>query len=63
MISKKLTWGEKGLFHLIIAIHHPGNSVQQLKQGRYLEAGTDAKTMEESCLLACSSGLVQPDLL
>jgi hypothetical protein len=32
-----------------------GSQVRNSKQGRNLEAGTDAEAMEEYCLLACSA--------
>jgi hypothetical protein len=41
-------------------MHHSG---QKLKQGRNLEAGADAETTEECCLVACSSWLAQPVFL
>ena len=34
-------------------------SGQGLTQGRNLEPGTDAQTLEGCCLLACSSGYIQ----
>jgi hypothetical protein len=37
-----------------ITVHHCGKSQQELRQGRNLEAGTDAEAMEGGvCLLAC----------
>ncbi|EDL77409.1 rCG25260 [Rattus norvegicus] len=56
----KETWGGKGLFSLYyhITICHQRKSGQELKQGRNLEAGADAETMEGCCLLACSCGLL-----
>jgi hypothetical protein len=52
----------KGFIWLIIynTAPHQRKSGQELKQGRNLEAGSDAKTMERYCLLACFSWLVQP---
>jgi hypothetical protein len=38
--------------HFHIVIYHRRKSEQELKQGRNLEAGTEA--IEEFCLLACS---------
>ena len=53
--NQKASWGGKGLrglhFHTIV---HQWKSEQELKQGRNLEAGTGAETMEYYCLLACS---------
>ena len=48
---------EKGLFvlHFRVIVHHWRKSGQELKQGWNLEAGADAETMEECCLLACLS--------
>ena len=38
-------------------------SRQKFKQGKNVEAGADAESMEECCLVACSSWLAQPALL
>ena len=40
-------------------IHHQRKPGQELKQGRTLEAGADAETMEGRCLLPCSPWLTQ----
>jgi hypothetical protein len=47
--------GRKGFFQLtLLSLFIQRKSGQKLKQGRNLEAGADAETMEEGCLLACS---------
>lgn len=40
--------------HFNITAHHQRKSWQELKQGRNLEVGADARAMEECCLLAHS---------
>ena len=51
------SWERKGLFglHFDIVFRHWKKSKQEIKQGRNLEAETEAETMEEYCWLACSS--------
>jgi len=46
--DQKASWGGKGLFglHFHITVHHQRKSGQELKQGRKLEAGADAKTIK-----------------
>jgi hypothetical protein len=51
-------WGLSGL-HFHITVHHQKGSGQELKQGRNLEAGTDAEAMEGWCSLACSPWIAQ----
>lgn len=53
----KKSWGGEGLFglYVLITVHHEGKVGQEVKNGRNLEAGAEAKTMEGCCLLACSS--------
>lgn len=53
----KESWGGEGLFglHILITVPHDGKAGPEVKKGRNLEAGTEAKIMEECCLLACSS--------
>ena len=50
---------KKGLFdlHFYITIHHQRKPGQEPKQGRNLEAGSDAEAVEECCLLTCSTWL------
>jgi hypothetical protein len=50
-----------GLFrlHFHAPVHHQRKSEQELTQGRNLEAGVDAETMEECCLLAYFLWLTQ----
>ena len=48
--------------HTIPWVHYGGKSGQNT-QGQILEAGTEAESMEEHGLLACSSWLVQPTFL
>ena len=57
-----VSWGGKGLLslHFHIAVHHQRKSGLEPKQGRNLEAGVDAETMEVLLLpgllpLACSA--------
>lgn len=61
----KESWGGEGLFglHVLITVHQEGKAEQEVKKGRNLETGTEAKIMEECCLLACSSWLTQHDFL
>jgi hypothetical protein len=54
--------GIKGLFGLRCCSSSK-KSGQEFKQVRDLKAGADAKTMEEGCLMACSSWLAQPTFL
>ena len=63
--DQKAKWGGKGLFNLyfLIATHYQKKSGQELKQGRNLEAGTDAEAVEECCFLAWSPWLAQPVFL
>lgn len=53
----KAAWEVKCLFglHFHITVHQTNQRKwgQELKQGRNLETGADAETMEECCLLAC----------
>ena len=62
---QKENWREKTLFglHFHSTAHHLRNLGQELKQGRTLETGAGPEAMEECCLLACSSWLVQPVFL
>jgi hypothetical protein len=56
--------GRKGLIWLTFLHHHP--SLKETRsgiQGKNMEPGTNAVTMEEWCLLDCSPGLDQPALL
>jgi hypothetical protein len=50
-MSKKQVGEESLYFH--IAAHHGRQSEQELKQGRNLETGAEAESMEDCCLLAC----------
>jgi hypothetical protein len=57
----KARWGGNGLFgsHFHNAVHHWRKSGQELRQGRILEAGADAESMEGCCcLLAYFPGLL-----
>jgi hypothetical protein len=53
-MTKNASWRGKGLFdlHFHIAVHYQMESEEQLKQGRNLESGSDADTMENNWLLA-----------
>jgi hypothetical protein len=51
IIMTKRTWRGKGLFHLLISMSH---SITERGEGRNMEAETEAETMEDCCLLACS---------
>jgi hypothetical protein len=51
--GQKASWGGKGLFGL-----HLRKSGQELKQGRNLEAGTDAGAMEGAAYWLTSHGLL-----
>ena len=53
----KATWGGKGIFHPTAS--SPLREVRAGTQDRNLEAGTEAETMEEHCLLVCSARLSQ----
>jgi hypothetical protein len=60
-MTKKVSWGGKGLFSL--HFHHERKSGQKLKQGRNLEAGADAEAMEGMLLtgllsMTCSACFV-----
>ena len=59
------SWGGKVLFglHFSIAVHYQRKSDQELKHGRFREAGTYAEATEENCLLACFPWLTQPGFL
>jgi hypothetical protein len=61
----KAAWEEKGLFglHFSITVYHPKHIEQELKQGRNLEAGAEAASMGDCCLLPCSSWLYQSAFL
>jgi hypothetical protein len=50
-MTKKASW-ERGLFGLYFhsTAHHKRKSGQELKYGRFLEAGADAEVMEECYL-------------
>jgi len=61
MITKS-SMGRKGLLQLT-ACSPSSVEVRAGAQGKNLEAGTDAETREECCLLACSSWLAQPAFL
>jgi hypothetical protein len=56
--DQEAIWGEKGLFglHFHITVLHQMKSGKELKQGKNLETGTDAESIEElltgSCWLA-----------
>jgi hypothetical protein len=53
--DQETSWGGKGLFslHFYIVVHHQRKSGQEFMQGRSLEAGADAGTMEGCGLLDC----------
>ena len=58
--------GREGFISLIlpyIIAHHQKQWGQELKHGRYLEAGADAEAIEGCCFLACSPWLAQPAFL
>ena len=57
--DQKRKLGGKGIFclHFCITLIHGRESVQALKQGGNLEAGTDTEVVEGCNLLACSSRL------
>jgi hypothetical protein len=55
--------GEERVDHFLITVYHQRKVGQQLEQGKNLEAGADAETMEGCCLLASFSWLAQPDFL
>lgn len=40
-----------------------GQDRKKLQYGRNIEVGADAESIEELCLLACSSWLVKPSFL
>jgi hypothetical protein len=56
----KARQGDKRLFglHFHILVHHSRKSGLEFKQGRNLEAGTDADIDYRCCLLTCSHGLL-----
>jgi hypothetical protein len=60
----KVSWEERiCLAYAFISVSHQRRSGQALKEGRNLEAGSDAEATKKCCLLSSSSGLAQPDLL
>jgi hypothetical protein len=63
--DQKASWGGKGLFCLSfhIAVQHQRKLGQELKQGRKLKAGADAKAVDGRCLLTCLPWLAQPAFL
>lgn len=62
-VKKIMTQASQGQQELVSSYNpllcHRRKSGKELKQGRKLEAGTDAETKEECCLLNCSSWLTQ----
>lgn len=63
-VTKSILGGEKGLFYLTFSDNR--SSLQEVgagAQGRNLGAGTEAETMEEHWLLACSPWLAQCALM
>jgi hypothetical protein len=64
-MSKKASWGGKGLFSLhfhTLPGHHQSKSGQELKQGRNPEAGADVEAMG-MLLIGLLSWLAQPAFL
>lgn len=49
----KMNLRKKGFVWLVAINHHKGKPRQGLKQGRDLEGGAEAETVEECCSLAC----------
>jgi hypothetical protein len=59
---KRNNLGRKGFICLKLS-RHCSLSEEELKQGRKLEGGADAKAMEGCCLLTYSSWFAQPAFL
>jgi hypothetical protein len=61
IMTKKASWGGKGLFSLQFhtAVHHQRKSGLELTQGWNLKAEANAEAMEGCCLLDCFPWLTQ----